>query len=99
MTAVSVKEFPTLSEARGFAGNQGILAYERYEVTGGVVRLHWRRLEVSVFGRAGAGFSRDRRYGVMRETPGAYIVRDDEGKAVKIDRGSRMAGKVMFTIH
>lgn len=99
MTAVSVKEFASLTEARGFAGNQGVLSHERYEVTAGVVRLHWRRLEVSVFGRAGEGFSRDRRYSVMRETPGAYIVRDDGGRAVKIDRGSRMAGKVMFTIH
>lgn len=94
------KTFANLSEARGFAGRQGILSFESYKVCqDGKCTLTWRVLQLSPFVVGDQGLTSGRRYAVMRETEHAYLFRNDDNKVIKVNRYTMMGGQSRFTTH
>lgn len=99
MSNVQSKEFNSMSEARGFAGNLGILSMERYNVQAGKVVLHWSPLQASIASGHAEGLKQGQRYAVLRESPHAYFIRSGDGRVHKIDRHTRICGRATFNIH
>lgn len=91
------KVLPSLIAAREFAAKLGILTLETYTMLkGGACRLTWRVLRLERSKGKQGGISHDRAYEVFRETPHAYLIRDDNAKVVKVNRYTMMGGQVMF---
>lgn len=94
------KKFNTLSEARGFAAQQGVLVYESYRVgLDGLCHLTWRPLRLSPDMGRFDEVTMGREYPVLRESEHAYMIRNDVGKIVKVNRYTMMGGKAQFTTH